>query len=184
VTRDSNPDKSPGNKRSTDVEYARDDPAESRISRIMSQRRGESKKGRQARESYQNPFEFGGVSRWEYDEGGDSFDSRLPNLYHGYPGDPRSGYMGFIPWWEHGAKKTYVEDDGSGLSNRVKGATGLKNLANTCFMNSALQCLSNTATLTQYFLGLCSPPPLPLQVSRRSRVNFERLLACECRWQV
>ncbi|KNC53988.1 ubiquitin carboxyl-terminal hydrolase 4 [Thecamonas trahens ATCC 50062] len=35
----------------------------------------------------------------------------------------------------------------------VRGATGLSNLGNTCFMNSALQCLSNTTVLTEYFLS-------------------------------
>ena len=34
------------------------------------------------------------------------------------------------------------------------GVTGLSNLGNTCFMNSALQCLSNTKPLTKYFLGI------------------------------
>ncbi|XP_056905992.1 ubiquitin carboxyl-terminal hydrolase 32 isoform X2 [Takifugu flavidus] len=34
-----------------------------------------------------------------------------------------------------------------------KGATGLSNLGNTCFMNSSIQCVSNTTALTDYFLS-------------------------------
>ena len=36
-------------------------------------------------------------------------------------------------------------------NNSRKGLCGLQNLGNTCFMNSALQCLSNTLELTSYF---------------------------------
>lgn len=38
-------------------------------------------------------------------------------------------------------------------SDRQRGLTGLYNLGNTCFMNAALQCMSNTKELKDYFVS-------------------------------
>ena len=41
-----------------------------------------------------------------------------------------------------------VQSEGS-----MMGITGLRNLGNTCYINSGLQCLSNIPELTKYFLS-------------------------------
>ncbi|XGW31752.1 hypothetical protein V3C99_010148 [Haemonchus contortus] len=48
---------------------------------------------------------------------------------------------------------SFYESTRDRTGSYVKGACGLQNLGNTCFMASALQCLSNVPELTKYFLS-------------------------------
>ncbi|XP_017849882.1 ubiquitin carboxyl-terminal hydrolase 8 isoform X2 [Drosophila busckii] len=52
---------------------------------------------------------------------------------------------------------------------RGRGLTGLKNLGNTCYMNSIIQCLSNTAQLADY----CISDKYKKQISRNNKTNGE-----------
>jgi ubiquitin carboxyl-terminal hydrolase 20/33 len=56
----------------------------------------------------------------------------------------------------------------------ARGLVGLSNLGNTCYMNAALQCLSNTPALTQHLLDC--PDLVPRDLKPNLSLAYRNLL--------
>ena len=72
------------------------------------------------------------------------------------------------------AKSSIAKPTTSMFGNRARerrplGTCGLNNLGNTCYMNSALQCLRSVEELSKYFI--CKPPHSPWPDGGRCKAN-------------
>ena len=63
----------------------------------------------------------------------------------------------------HSGYSSYYNEYNARESPSSPGICGLSNLGNTCFMNSAVQCLSNCVSLTKYFVNDCYKDELNME---------------------
>lgn len=98
------------------------------------------------------------------------------------------GFNGAFPLGNSGADdsqfvgddsvESSADDDFDGDGHLTGGLVGLQNIANTCYMNAALQALSNTPALTGYFLecGVIMDPNNDVQRKTGLAKSYHRLV--------
>jgi len=87
-----------------------------------------------------------------------------------------AGYTGVpVPKFDRKQKPSLISSRNfAGVWGTQKpGLTGLKNLGNTCYMNSILQCVSNTPPLAHYFISRNFEEDLNSKSETRGRVAVE-----------